>query len=60
MYTKLKKLFRARKESVHNGAFSEFMRNASAREQKKVITKAARLAIEDQRAIMREAGMLSN
>ena len=57
---KIKIILGLEKKPTQNGAFSEFMRNASSREKKKVITRAAELAIEDQRAVMRRAGMLTN
>lgn len=47
--------FFARKRTGRNGAFSEFMRNGSAREHKRVMMKVIDQAIEDQKETMRRA-----
>ena len=47
--------FFAKKRTGRNGGLSEFMRNGSAREHKRVMMKVIDLAIEDQKKIMRRA-----
>ena len=47
--------FFARKRTGRNGGLSEFMRNASAREHKRVMMKVIDYAIEAQKETMRRA-----
>ncbi len=44
-----------RKEPAYNSPFSEFVRNASSREKKKVFEQVMRAAIEEQRKVMERA-----
>lgn len=49
--------FVRKKQTGYTSEFALFMRNASAREKKKVFLKAARLATEDQLKIMKKASI---
>lgn len=47
-------IFKKKNQIRENGSFAEFFRTASPKEQIKVLTKAAKLANEDQRKLMEE------
>lgn len=49
-------IFRKKHENKETGLFADFFRNASPKEQVKVLTEAAKLANKDQRKLMREIG----
>ena len=53
---KIPNIFKKKAEIKETGNFAEFFRNASPKEQVKVLTEAAKLANEDQRKLMREVG----
>ncbi len=53
---KILNIFKKKPETKENGNFAEFFRTASQKEQIEVLTKAAHMANEEQRKLMKEVG----
>jgi hypothetical protein len=58
-FTSFSKKEKNKKRRTDTGSFSDFFLNASEKEQKEVITKAAKQANEEQRKVLFEARVLS-
>ncbi len=54
----IKKYLGLAPKTEYNSEFSDFMRNAKAAERKKVFLKAARMATEDQKRMIKKASAM--